>query len=227
MTPDEPTIALTGAALSAQERRHDTELLVRFREEQDAGAFEELYIRYMPGIYGKHLGSTGDPDLAEDLAQETFMRAITGAFDGQSATSNVNAWLYRVAGNQDIDLARRRSRVRVSQLDETKPSHQQVLVEEERAFELIDSRDNYARILEAIPKQFLSTFVALYIEQRTIAEVAAIENVSELTVRTRVHRARKAAMKCLEGYVADSEHSDDELAELLAIYLAKRTSSVA
>jgi RNA polymerase sigma-70 factor (ECF subfamily) len=230
MTPDEPTILaepLSEAELSAQERRQDAELLMSFRQDGNVDAFEALYGKFMPGIYGKHLRSTGDPYLAEDLAQETFIKAMGGAFDGQSTTSNVNGWLHRIANNQDIDAARRRARLEFSPLIESNPSHQKHLAEEERTYDLIEARGSYAQILAAIPEQFRRTFVAYFVEQQTAEEVAASQGIEVATVRTQVHRARRAAIEQLVGLAEQCESSDDYLGALVTSYLARYTAKAA
>jgi len=71
-----------------------------------AGAFEQLYTDYRPAVTRYLLGMCGDPLLAEELAQETFVRAAASLllFRGEST---VGTWLFRIARNTYLSWAER------------------------------------------------------------------------------------------------------------------------
>ncbi len=72
-------------------------------------SFAHLFTRYHGPIYGHILGLVGDPAQAEDLTQDTFLKAykvLPGAHEGA-----VGAWLYRIATNAARDALRRRRRL--------------------------------------------------------------------------------------------------------------------
>jgi RNA polymerase sigma-70 factor (ECF subfamily) len=80
-------------------------------KEGDATAFEALFQRYERPIYGFIYRLMGNPDDANDLTQECFIRAYR-ALPQTSADLNVSAWLHRIAANACLDVLRRRQRIR-------------------------------------------------------------------------------------------------------------------
>ena len=80
-------------------------------KEGDAAAFEAIFQRYERQIYGFIYRMMGNPDDANDLTQECFIRAYR-ALPQTSADLNVSAWLHRIASNACLDVLRRRQRIR-------------------------------------------------------------------------------------------------------------------
>ena len=68
----------------------------------DQAQFDELAMEYMPQLYNHLLRMTRDPALAEDLLQETYLRAFRG-FPGFREGTNLRAWLYKIATNTFIN----------------------------------------------------------------------------------------------------------------------------
>ena len=77
----------------------------------DAAAFEALFQHYERQIYGFIYRMMGNPDDANDLTQDVFIRAFR-ALPQTSADLNVSAWLHRIASNACLDVLRRRQRIR-------------------------------------------------------------------------------------------------------------------
>ena len=75
----------------------------------DQAQFDELAMEYMPQLYNHLLRMTRDPALAEDLLQETYLRAFRG-FPGFREGTNLRAWLYKIATNTFINEYRRQQR---------------------------------------------------------------------------------------------------------------------
>lgn len=71
----------------------------------DADAFAQLYRQQAQGIYGLALRLTGDRSRAEDVTQETFLKALKG-LRGYRGDAPVQVWLRRMAANASIDLLR-------------------------------------------------------------------------------------------------------------------------
>lgn len=71
----------------------------------DADAFAQLYRQQAQGIYGLALRLTGDRSRAEDVTQETFLKALKG-LRGYRGEAPVQVWLRRMAANASIDLLR-------------------------------------------------------------------------------------------------------------------------
>ncbi len=99
----------------------DEELLLRYREEGDGEAINELVRRYLPELYSYLRRRLGDSQLAEDTFQTTFAQVCfkVHLFD---AEKKFKPWLYAIAQNQAIDCQRRNKRHRMVSLDQ--PSRQ-------------------------------------------------------------------------------------------------------
>lgn len=94
----------------------DAELVQRSQRGNTA-AFEELLGRYRERVFGLAYGLARNEHDAQDLCQETFIRAwrSIGRFRGQSS---VYTWLYRITTNLAIDMVRRRSRATLVEFDD-------------------------------------------------------------------------------------------------------------
>lgn len=80
-------------------------------KEGDQAAFEVIFQRYERQIYGFIYRMMGNPEDANDLTQECFIRAYK-ALPQTSLDLNVSAWLHRIASNACLDVLRRRQRIR-------------------------------------------------------------------------------------------------------------------
>jgi RNA polymerase sigma-70 factor, ECF subfamily len=80
----------------------------RVAESSDERAFSELYDRYGGLVYGAGMRYLGDRTLAEDLVQDVFVSVWRNAASFDSSKAGFSTWVYRIARNRAIDLARRR-----------------------------------------------------------------------------------------------------------------------
>ena len=76
----------------------------------DPAAFAAIYAAYYPRIVACCRRIVGDPDLAEDLAQDTFIKAYR-ALPRTTPDLPLAAWLFRIAGNTALSALRRRRRL--------------------------------------------------------------------------------------------------------------------
>ncbi|HKA55142.1 MAG TPA: sigma-70 family RNA polymerase sigma factor, partial [Candidatus Binatia bacterium] len=150
-----------------------------------------------------------DRTVAEDLWQETFVRALenittyepyqSGAGAGQSFVS----WLYRIAVNLTLDELRRRGRWRLFSWDLFKPRHAQELENEAQydppsgapdASTLLESREDIQRVrqaLAALPPNWRMILILREYQDLPYEEIAEILGVPLGTVRSRLARARE------------------------------------
>ncbi len=80
------------------------------RAGEESPTFDEMFTRYQRQIYGYLLGMVGDVEHAEDLTQDTLLKAYTAL--PRTADPALPAWLYRIATNTVLDALRRRCRRR-------------------------------------------------------------------------------------------------------------------
>lgn len=136
-----------------------------------------------------------DPDAAEDLLQEAYLRLLGEVRAGREPT-NVRAWLYRVAGNLAIDRGRRkasgrRCEARIRSLGSMRPVDEpaQALIEEECMRE-------HLRALSGLSPRSRRV-LALAAEGFSGEEIAGLIGCSRTAARTLLHRARTQARQSL------------------------------
>ncbi len=158
----------------------------------DVEAFEELYRVNVGRVYALCLRMAGDPTLAEELAQEAFVRAWQklGSFRGASAFST---WLHRVTVN--VVLGHRRStarrETRVSAVGDNLP--RDVAVREARTAESID----LDRAISSLPDGARTVFILHDVEGFRHREVSRLMGIAVGTSKAQLHRARKLLRKAL------------------------------
>ena len=163
-------------------------------------AFEQIVRRYQRPIVNLIARMTGDRAHAEDLAQETFVKAFRSlaAFD---TTRRLSSWLFRIAHNTAIDAMRRPRRQTIS-LD-TRTGDARESADTPAAPREPDpvERAALAQALEAamgrLRPEFRAAIVLRYDEGLPFDEVGHVMGIPEATARSHVHRARKELMRHL------------------------------
>jgi RNA polymerase sigma-70 factor (ECF subfamily) len=150
-------------------------------------SFSALAERHRPEILAYLVRLLGDQHDAEDVCQDVFLRA-QGAFGRLAPNSNVRAWLYRIATNTGINLARGRARHRARraavEVDTLPAPSTAGLVERER-LRLV------ARAVEALPPRQRAALMLRQFQGLGYAEIAASLGGSEATARANVYQALK------------------------------------
>jgi RNA polymerase sigma-70 factor, ECF subfamily len=179
--------------------------LVRRAREGDREAFEQLVVLYADRLYAVVLRVCGDGEEAEEVVQETFLRAWRGLhrFEGRS---QFFTWLYRIAINEARRGQERRSRrPQTAPLaddaaeipDERQAPHTQVRTHElRRALE---------RAILALPLDHRMPLVLRDVEGLSTAQAAAVMELGEAAFKSRLHRARMAVREAVEDYVAQGD----------------------
>jgi RNA polymerase sigma-70 factor (ECF subfamily) len=172
----------------------------------DRERFERDTAPLLDSLYGAALRMTRNPTDAEDLVQDTMLRAYR-AFDRFEPGTNLKAWLFRIMTNAYINTYRKRQREprRVSSDEVEDFDLYQELKNHDPRFSatpesivldsLVDS--DIVEAIEELPEQFRLAVVLSDIEGFTYAEMAEIMDVPIGTVMSRLHRGRKALQKRL------------------------------
>ncbi len=159
-------------------------------------AYEQIVRRYQRSVINFIARLTGDAAGAEDLAQETFVKAFRnlGTFD---ASRRFSSWLLRIAHNTTVD-AMRRSRVRtVPFASSGEPDRAGVQAREPQAPDAPDPveqralADALARALSILRPEYRAAIILRYQESLSFDEIGMVLRVPSATARTFVHRARK------------------------------------
>lgn len=173
-------------------------------------AFEQIVRRHQRAVLRLLVRLTGDTGLAEDLAQETFVKAFRslGAFD---TARRLSSWLLRIAHNAGID-ALRRQRLKTVPI-ETAAADAQPLDPAAPAEPDPLERQALAGALDAGMQQLTPAQRAAislrYEEGLSFAEIGQVLGMPEPTARSHVHRARKALVAVLtaRGYATNTRES--------------------
>lgn len=180
----------------------DRELVQRWKDGDDS-AFEVLVKRHQDRVYRLLLRMMGSPDEAEDVAQETFLNLHRHGrrFRGEARFST---FVYRVAANAALNRRRSlgRRRARLEKLSHRQAAGDDLPVTPRNPEDATSGAELSVHVREALDKlsPSLRTPVVLYdLEGLAYGEIAKILGVAEGTVKSRIHRARKALREELRG----------------------------
>jgi RNA polymerase sigma-70 factor (ECF subfamily) len=166
--------------------------LVCRAQEGDRQAFTTLVERYWDRLYRWLYRLTHDRHTAEDLAQETFLKAFAALASFQPGT-NFRAWLFRIAHNSFANHQRVTSRSRQG-LPEQLPSAAEGPLERALSRE---SLQLLARAIRRLPADFRSAFLLRAEEGLSFRQVGEVLGVTEETARWRVFKARQKLLSVM------------------------------
>ncbi len=166
--------------------------------------FEAEALPLLPGLYSAAYRLTRNPSDAEDLVQETFLRAYRGFHQFEEGT-NLKAWLYRILMNTFINDYRKRQRQPQTVSDDEIPDWYLYSKMAESGMEpsaetsVIEALpdEEVQEALSSLPDQFRMAVLLADVEGFSYKEIADITGVPIGTVMSRLHRGRKALEKRL------------------------------
>ncbi len=184
----------------------DQEVVALARHGQEA-AYRELVRRYERPIFSLVYRMVRDRELAEDLAQETFVKALN-AIESYRPEFKFSSWIFKIANNAAIDHLRRRELDTLS-LDGSPHAETPEAVEatalqigdrQESALDEVEARELGGEIEVAIARlrpEYRSCILLRHVEGRAYEEIAEILNLPLGTVKTYIHRARNELRQLL------------------------------
>jgi len=207
-------------AATLQTAADDDAQLARRTAAGDHAAFDRIMRRYNQRLFRLAVGVLGDASEAEDVLQESYVRAYY-AIKGYAGTGSLGAWLARIVRNEAIDRVRARDHRRVRILlaadladedaagddfaidnagdpdvsDESSPRD-----DPQAASEIAEIRQTLERAIERLPDPFRSAFMLREVEGMSVEEAAEYLGIPAATVKTRDYRARAL----LRSYLRES-----------------------
>ena len=146
--------------------------------------FETEAIPHLRALYGTAYRMTRNAHDAEDLVQETYLRAYRG-FDGFEPGTNIRAWLHTILNRVRADFFRRagRSPQTVELVGEgpPQPAPQDALA---------TGREDVERALDGLPEVFRTAVVLRDVQELSYDEIARVLDIPIGTVMSRIHRGR-------------------------------------
>jgi RNA polymerase sigma-70 factor (ECF subfamily) len=171
--------------------------------------FEREAVPHMDALFNFALKMTGDSDEADDLVQETYLKAFR-FFDKFEKGTNCKAWLFRIMKNTYINKYRKETKEpdKVDYEDvenfyeNVKPSTTDSAHLEKDIYDnLLD--DELSEAINSLPDDFKTVVILCDIEGFTYEEIADFIDVPVGTVRSRLHRARKMLFTKLQKYASE------------------------
>jgi RNA polymerase sigma-70 factor (ECF subfamily) len=179
----------------------------------DQAQFAEQATPYLDQLYAAAVRMTRNPADAEDLVQETFVRAYRGFGSFQDGT-NLRAWLYRILTNTFINTYRAaQRRPEQSELDDVEELYlyrrigglEAASLGRSAEDELMDlfTDSQVQDAVDALPEQFRLAVLLADVDGFSYKEIAQILDVPIGTVMSRLHRGRKSLQKSLHGFALE------------------------
>ena len=187
-------------------RLSDQEVVLLARGGQEA-AYRELIRRYERPIFALLFRMVRDRELAEDLSQETFVKALN-AIESYRPEFKFSSWIFKIANNAAIDHLRRRELDTLS-LDgsphaETPEAMQatalQIGARQESPLDAVEAKELGSAIEAAIGRlrpEYRACILLRHVEGRAYEEIAEILDLPLGTVKTYIHRARNELRQLL------------------------------
>jgi|YNPMSStandDraft_2_1061718.scaffolds.fasta_scaffold05104_1 RNA polymerase sigma-70 factor (ECF subfamily) len=193
------------SAAEQQSQEQSSNKLSRSEIERQIDFKNEAMI-HIDALYNYAVRMTGDPEDANDLVQETYLKAYR-FFDSFEKGTNCKAWLFRILKNSYINRYRKESKEPDKvDYDEIKEFYHTVKhssldsndMQEKWYGELLD--DEVSRALDSLPEDFREVVQLCDIEGFTYEEIANMVDCPIGTVRSRLHRGRKILREKLLEY---------------------------
>ncbi len=190
---------------------NDQPNFVELLKNGDRQAFAQLVEETSTQIYRTARQILGDEQDAEDVLQETYIKALKAlpTFEGRSS---LTTWLHRIAVNEALMLIRKRKAPTVS-VDDTQPFDSD---EESSGMEIVDfcclpekellsaeSRKFMDEAIQRLPQNLKTVFILRDLEGLSIQDTAEVIQITENNVKTRLLRARLRLRQELAAYYAE------------------------
>jgi RNA polymerase sigma-70 factor (ECF subfamily) len=186
--------------------------IVRMALQRDEGAFRIIMQRHNRRLYRCARSIVRDDHEAEDIVQEAYVNAFSNlaSFRGDSSLAT---WLTRIARNEALArVRRRRPTVELAALDADDRDKAQIIpfplmamhTDPERTAAQREIRRLIERAIDDLPEPFRVVFVMREIEDMSVEEAADFLGLRQVTVKTRLHRARRLLRKALDSKLSST-----------------------
>jgi RNA polymerase sigma factor (sigma-70 family) len=156
----------------------------------DQSACRDLVKRYERGIFNMIYQMVKNREEAEDLVQETFIKAFNAleSYNNQFAFST---WLYKIAFNNCIDSIRKHKL-------KTYPLDRPIETREGSEMLFLEKRKQINQAIRCLPEKYKRVILLRHQEEKTYEEIADIMHIPLGTVKARIFRAREMLKRCIK-----------------------------
>lgn len=185
---------------------------------EDAAEFTRLFEEQINSLYSMALRMTRNQLDAEDLLQETAMRAYR-YFNKFDRGTNFRAWIYRILTNNYINVYRKKKKAPTSveidsvsfKLEEKGGTYWDDLQERNSGFSYSDIFDDeVSQAIDKLPDEYKIVVLLADVDELSYKEIADVIERPIGTVMSRLHRGRKMLQKMLSGYARDKGFTGGE-----------------
>jgi RNA polymerase sigma-70 factor (ECF subfamily) len=177
---------------NSHEPRAEEQRQIVAAQQGDRAAFAHLVECYWDRLYRWLYHLTHDRHTAEDLAQDTFLKAFAGLQRFQAGT-NFGAWLFRIAHNNFANQCRATARRR-EPLPEHLPDPQRGPLDQAMSAEALHG---VMRAVNRLPTEFRAALLLRVEQGLSFREIAEVLDLTEETARWRVFKARQKLLSIL------------------------------
>jgi RNA polymerase sigma-70 factor, ECF subfamily len=170
------------------------------RDDQALAGFEELAMPLFDSLYNFARWIAHGSDDAEDLVQETYLKALRSFASFQPGT-NFRAWMFRILRNTFLS-SRTKFERRMTETLDSEEDGPEPAVETETPETILINRCNsqlVQRAIDDLPVHYRETLLLCEVEEMSYQEIAEILSIPLGTVMSRLARARKAVRESLRG----------------------------
>jgi len=181
--------------------------LVLSAQRRDSSAVSELFNEFYNDVYYIALRETKNPDVSNDITQETFIKVIQN-IESIKDPSVFVSWLKTIAYNESKRYYSKKDvkhEVLVDEnekgqtlFDEIKEDYRDFIPDE--ALDTVDLRETVMSFINELPQAQKTAFIMYYIDDFSVNEIAEFQGVSAGTVKSRLNYARKSVIESVNGY---------------------------
>lgn len=183
--------------------------------------FEEQALPLMPQLYGVAMQKTKNPTDAEDLVQETMVKAFK-AFDQFEQGTNLKAWMFRILSNTNINNSVKRgkdqAKTALDELEDWQVGGAESLTSvatRSAELEAIDAMPSSAvkKALAELPENWRMIVYYRVVEGLSYAEIARVLDIPDGSVMSGLHRGKKMLRSLLLEYAKEEGYDTSEKGE--------------
>jgi RNA polymerase sigma-70 factor (ECF subfamily) len=187
--PDAPIAAVVGYRKKAggrvqnqQDSRRDTALLIAVRDHRDKAAFAALFDLFAPKLKAMIMRGGASAAQAEDVVQDAMLAVWrkAGQFDPERAQAS--GWIYRIARNRMIDIARKDQRPIPQELQVAENTTE----EPAQAIALAQETDHLRKALAALPEKQRTMIEKAYLGELSHQEITEVTGLPLGTIKSRI-----------------------------------------
>jgi RNA polymerase sigma-70 factor (ECF subfamily) len=179
----------------------DEKELIQKAKQGNLYFFEQLVKRYQKKIYRLAFRMTKDHDSADDIAQETFVKAFTSIRSFKEEHS-FYPWIFRICINLSINYLKRKKFVlSESEIQPQKLEEKKTVSDPMNQLIRNELKDKINSSIDQLPPPFKAVFILKVYEELSYEEIAQTLNISVGTVMSRLFRARERLQRSLKDYI--------------------------